>query len=180
MKYAFVDHDGRFFFEADERVIVNLETSAKKYMSENEATLLACLIEGRRSKSKLMNAVWLDRGIVVANSSYYQLVMQLRKSFEEIGLPKHAIKTIPRYGLELAVSLLPESAIAHEPHTASDGTVASPLVALQGKEPLRSGTSEHGENGHRGVLARFLRGFHPLSASRVGLFLTGLLAPARS
>jgi DNA-binding winged helix-turn-helix (wHTH) protein len=177
MKYAFVDHDGRFSFEVEDRVITNVDTSAKKFISENEATLLGCLIEGRKSKGKVMSAVWLDRGIVVADSSYYQLVMQLRKSFDQIGLPKNAIRTIPRYGLELAVRPLADDVLIEQPCAAPnevDAVHCPPAPANLGR--TASGSAQ--DNARRGILARLLPQGRTFSAGRVGVFLSGLLGPA--
>ena len=103
MECFFTDHGGRFSFEESVRLVVNLQSSVKKYLSKNEAVMLACLLSGVQSRERLMSAIWFDRGVVVTNASYYQLIAQLRKSFEEVGLPKDAIKTIPRFGLELDV-----------------------------------------------------------------------------
>jgi DNA-binding winged helix-turn-helix (wHTH) protein len=113
MEYVFTDHGSRFSFDEGVRLIVNLDDSVKKYLSRNESAMLACLLQGAQSREKLMSSIWFDRGVVVTNASYYQLIAQLRKSFDEVGLPKDAIKTIPRFGLELAVRR--ETAAEHAP-----------------------------------------------------------------
>ncbi|KVN98532.1 hypothetical protein WJ69_34315 [Burkholderia ubonensis] len=115
MEYFFTDDDSRFLFEERVRLIINLQTSVKKYLSKNESVMLACLLGGVQSRERLMSTIWFDQGVVVTNASYYQLIAQLRKSFDEIGLPKDVIKTIPRFGLELTVRRDSDGGGAAEP-----------------------------------------------------------------
>lgn len=93
---------GQMAIDPNTRVIANVENQRQKYVSKNELVLLQCLIEGPQAKETLIQRIWFDLGLVVTDASYYQLVAQLRNSLAEIGLPKSLIKTIPRYGLELA------------------------------------------------------------------------------
>lgn len=175
MNYSLVDCDGKFSFESDTRVIVNLEEAAKKYLSKNESMLLACLLEGRQAKEKLMTSVWFDRGVVVTDASYYQLVTQLRKSFEEIGLPKGAIKTIPRYGLELAVQPVPAtiSIAVPTPPLSDTADTPPPVVALQ---PNGAAVMAMAEPSSGGIFARLWRYRYWPANGRVTLFLTAFLS----
>lgn len=104
MEYNFVETKDRFSFDAQVRLMINVGNGAKKYLSRSESILLACLLDGPQRKEQVMQRVWFDRGVVVTDASYYQLITQLRKSFVELGLPKEVIKTIPRYGIELAAT----------------------------------------------------------------------------
>lgn len=176
MNYSFVDRDGKFSFESDTRVIVNLEGAAKKYLSKNESMLLACLLDGRQAKEKLMSSVWFDRGVVVTDASYYQLVTQLRKSFEEVGLPKGAIKTIPRYGLELAVQPAPATISIALPTRSPSGTAGAPSAAgvLQPNESAVISMAE--PSGDGGIFARLWRYRYLPASGRVTLFLTAFLS----
>jgi DNA-binding winged helix-turn-helix (wHTH) protein len=127
MEYSFVDFEGRFSFDAETRTVINLESGAVRYLSKNEAVLLECLLSGIQTKEKLMRKVWFDRGVVVTDASYYQLATQLRKGFAEVGLPKYGIKTIPRYGLVLAVK--PVSGAIGLPNVPDQAGASEPSLA---------------------------------------------------
>ncbi|MGF6649472.1 DNA-binding winged helix-turn-helix (wHTH) protein [Paraburkholderia youngii] len=90
-------------FSLDTRTLGNISSGARTFLSRNQARLLELLFEGPRTKEVLMSRIWGDQGVIVSDASYYQLVAQLRHAFEMIGLPRLWIRTIPRYGLELAV-----------------------------------------------------------------------------
>jgi DNA-binding winged helix-turn-helix (wHTH) protein len=127
MEYSFVHYEGRFSFDAETRTVTNLESGAVKYLSKNEAVLLECLLSGIQTKEKLMRKVWFDRGVVVTDASYYQLATQLSKGFAEVGLPKYGIKTIPRYGLVLAVK--PVSGAIGLPKVPDQAGASAPSLA---------------------------------------------------
>ncbi len=86
-----------------DRMLANASSGARKFLSRNEAILLELLLKGPQRKDVVVRSIWGSQGIVVTDGSYYQLVAQLRKSFDKIGLPRLCIQTIPRYGLELVI-----------------------------------------------------------------------------
>ncbi|HDR9109859.1 winged helix-turn-helix domain-containing protein [Burkholderia vietnamiensis] len=88
-------------FHLDERMLSNPATGDQKFLSRNEARLLELLLEGPQTKEALIHRVWGELGVVVTDASYYQLVTQVRNSFEELSLSRKILRTIPRYGLEL-------------------------------------------------------------------------------
>ncbi|WP_197422779.1 winged helix-turn-helix domain-containing protein [Burkholderia sp. ABCPW 14] len=88
-------------FHLEARMLGNPASGEQKFLSRNEARLLELLLEGPQTKEALIQRVWGEHGVVVTDASYYQLVTQVRNSFEELGLPRKLIHTIPRYGLEL-------------------------------------------------------------------------------
>lgn len=88
-------------FHLDERMLSNPATGDQKFLSRNEARLLGLLLEGPQTKEALIHRVWGELGVVVTDASYYQLVTQVRNSFEELSLSRKILRTIPRYGLEL-------------------------------------------------------------------------------
>ncbi|KVM80858.1 hypothetical protein WJ60_27065 [Burkholderia ubonensis] len=84
-------------------MLANAQSGQCKFLSRNEFRLLQLLMDGPQTKETLIERIWTDRNVIVTDASYYQLVTQLRNSFDELGLPKRLIRTIPRYGLELVV-----------------------------------------------------------------------------
>lgn len=69
-------------------------------VNENEYSLLVLLsTKTVLSKSEVVDSVWGSRGIVVTDSSYYQLLYSLRRKLIYIGL-RGALRTLPRRGLQ--------------------------------------------------------------------------------
>ncbi|WMU75315.1 helix-turn-helix domain-containing protein (plasmid) [Enterobacter bugandensis] len=71
------------------------------HLTPNEQHLLELIISGRSKKDIIFEEIWYSQGIVVSESSYYQLIKMLRRKLESAGLPGSIIKTIPRYGIVL-------------------------------------------------------------------------------
>jgi len=84
----------------DDRTIVNDHNGLSSGINENQFILLSCMPGGALSKEEIIELVWLSRGLIVSDSSYYQLMYQLRKSFVNIGCA-NTIKTIPRWGVHI-------------------------------------------------------------------------------
>ncbi|WP_175924604.1 winged helix-turn-helix domain-containing protein [Burkholderia latens] len=127
---------GDIAFDTQTRVLVNLADQAQKYLSCHEFRLLELLADGAQAKQTLMERIWGERGIVVSDASYYQLVMRLRHSFEEVGLSRARIRTIPRYGLELIRQLGPpcEQVEAAPPDSSPEGVVESDEMDMAAPE----------------------------------------------
>ncbi|BEV70736.1 hypothetical protein THUN1379_02180 [Paludibacterium sp. THUN1379] len=79
-------------------------------LNANCNILLQALLNGVSRKEQLIETVWHQRGMIVAENSYHQLVKLLRDRFSEIGLDPAQIKTIPRHGV-----LFQGEALALEP-----------------------------------------------------------------
>jgi len=114
---------GEMAFDPSTRVIANIKNEKHKYLSKNEFALLQCLMEGPQTKENLIQHIWFEQGLVVTDASYYQLVTQLRNSFDENGLTKRLVRTIPRYGLEL---------VEPEPDTEAPQAQDKPIEEEQG------------------------------------------------
>lgn len=68
-------------------------------LNANCNILLQALLNGVSRKEELIESVWHQRGMIVAENSYHQLIKLLRDRFSEIGLDPAQIKTIPRHGV---------------------------------------------------------------------------------
>ncbi|RRW88822.1 winged helix-turn-helix domain-containing protein [Pandoraea apista] len=77
-------------------------------LNENESKLLALILGGLVSKSTVIQQVWGDKGLIVTDNSYHQLVRMVRNRLEEFGVSGRLIKTLPRQGLKFVgtVSML--------------------------------------------------------------------------
>ncbi|WP_156437326.1 MULTISPECIES: hypothetical protein [unclassified Burkholderia] len=143
---------GDIAFDTQTRVLVNLVDQSLKYLSLNESLLLQQLFDGPQTKEALIECIWGARGVVVTDASYYQLVTRLRRSFEAIGLPRDLIRTIPRYGLELARqaeredSMVDESKATNAFHRDDEISISSQIggedaCALDKSEPVDDRTT---------------------------------------
>lgn len=68
-------------------------------LTANEADLLVMVLKGLATKAAVMQQLWGDKGLVVTDSSYHQLVRAVRARLEEHGISGTLIKTLPRHGL---------------------------------------------------------------------------------
>jgi len=82
------------------RVLQNNNNSAVTVVNENVYKLLFGSGRGVVRKERIIEMVWSSRGIVVADSSYYQLIYQLRKSLKSIGMDD-LVLTRSKEGIEL-------------------------------------------------------------------------------
>lgn len=78
-------------------------------LNVNESKLLAMILGGLVSKSTVIQQVWGDKGLIVTDNSYHQLVRAVRNRLEEFGISGRLIKTLPRQGVKFVgmVSVLP-------------------------------------------------------------------------
>ena len=83
-------------------------------LGSNESDFLLALIDGVSDKELLIGRVWGERGLVVSDGSYYKTMHTLRAHFSAIGLPRHAIKTLPRRGVLLLCTVTLSN--QREPH----------------------------------------------------------------
>ncbi len=85
---------------ASNRSMRAVTSSIEIDVNENEYSFLILLAKKSTiSKEEVVNAVWGCRGIMVTDSSYYQLVHSLRKKLSLIGMAG-VLKTLPRRGLQ--------------------------------------------------------------------------------
>lgn len=80
------------------------------------ARLLTLLLEERGkvlTREELMHRVWELHGLEPSGNSLNQYISQLRRNFQNLGLPGNTIKTLPRVGFlfngEINVRVLEES-----------------------------------------------------------------------
>ncbi|WP_338579336.1 hypothetical protein [Pseudomonas sp. ML2-2023-6] len=74
-------------------------------LTSNEGHLLLALIEGVTDKEDLIRRVWGDRGLIVSDSSYYKALHTLRHYLSEVGLDRSVLKTLPRRGVVLLLTI---------------------------------------------------------------------------
>ncbi len=85
---------------ASNRSMLAVTSSMEIEVNENEYSMLVLLAEKSTiSKEDVVNAVWGCRGIMVTDSSYYQLIHSLRRKLILIGM-MGVLKTLPRRGLQ--------------------------------------------------------------------------------
>lgn len=68
-------------------------------LTENNLRFLLLLLEGVTEKETIIGKVWREQRGVISESSYYGQLHMLRNAFEQVGLDKNLIKTIPRKGV---------------------------------------------------------------------------------
>jgi DNA-binding winged helix-turn-helix (wHTH) protein len=68
-------------------------------LTENSLRFLMLLLDGVTEKEQIIEKVWREQKGAISESSYYGQLHILRNSFEQIGLDKNLIKTIPRKGV---------------------------------------------------------------------------------
>ncbi|MBR8458380.1 helix-turn-helix domain-containing protein [Burkholderia dolosa] len=95
--------------------------NASTSLTVNETVLLSLLIDGIASKQAIMSRIWEQKGIVVTDASYHQLVRALRVKLGEQEVDAALIKTLPRRGLQFVGAVTPLG----EPEPAA-ATVAEP------------------------------------------------------
>jgi len=85
---------------SNKRVMENVANKQEVSVNENEYALLSLLSQrSTLAKSEVVEFVWGSRGIIVTDSSYYQLLHSLRCKLKALGL-HDAIRTMPRRGLQ--------------------------------------------------------------------------------
>ncbi len=82
------------------RQLTNVETGAGVDVNENEYALLNLIaVKSTLTKAEVVEHVWGCRGIIVTDSSYYQLLHSLRGKLRAISLD-NVVRTLPRRGLQ--------------------------------------------------------------------------------
>lgn len=69
---------------------------------------LALLIERRDeviSQDELLELIWKPKGVIVSSNTVYQNISLLRRSFNQLGINKEVIITVPRKGITLSKSI---------------------------------------------------------------------------
>lgn len=82
------------------------DNSVTLYTPTNKC--LSLLLEKRPniiSQSLFFEKVWQEEGISINTNTFYQHITMLRKAFEDVGLSKGDIITLPKQGLRLANTL---------------------------------------------------------------------------
>ncbi|MEW5561956.1 helix-turn-helix domain-containing protein [Enterobacter asburiae] len=69
------------------------------YLTPSEKKLFEIVLEGQGSKENIIHEIWIKNGTIVGESSYHQLIKNLRRKLKLAGLSCSMIKTIPRYGV---------------------------------------------------------------------------------
>ncbi|HIG4596490.1 TPA: winged helix-turn-helix domain-containing protein [Klebsiella pneumoniae] len=76
-------------------------------ISESETNLLLAFHRGIYKKEDIIDFVWKNRAGCVSESSYYELINQMRNNFSLVGLKADDIVTRPRIGVSLSLPLEP-------------------------------------------------------------------------
>ncbi len=95
-----------FFIECELNQMVIPSTSKVISLSEAQKRLLLCLKNKMERKPDIIRVVWDDAYVRSRDNNYHQLVYQLRKLFQQNGLPDNIILTLPGYGLRINTSAL--------------------------------------------------------------------------
>lgn len=94
------------------------------------------------SQQELFDIGWNKSGIGVSSNTFYQNILTLRKGFKLAGCDQTVIKTVPRQGLTIPLSVAVEKIAGEAPPLPSEGEIASKESALGhtlnfGKKKLR-------------------------------------------
>ncbi|KAA5971619.1 winged helix-turn-helix domain-containing protein [Pantoea sp. M_9] len=92
-------------------------------LSETAARCLALLSEHEKhvvTKEEILSVCWQSKGLIVSDASVRQLITQLRRSFQKIGMPENIIITVPRQGYMLQASTVKMSAFHSAVPTTAD------------------------------------------------------------
>ncbi|MCC3704003.1 winged helix-turn-helix domain-containing protein [Rouxiella badensis] len=100
-------------------------------VTEKHKRLVICLLKGVTQKNDIINIVWYEQGGMVSDNNYHQLIHKFRNLLADNNLPKAMLRTIPRHGAMLDLSLLPEQEIAPGEITA---------IELQARKPFSLST----------------------------------------
>lgn len=98
--------DGMVAYNEDSALLYNVGETEKRvnlYAPTNKC--LALLIENRSeviSQNVFFTRVWESNGLSITANTFYQHIAMLRRAFEDVGLEKEVIVTIPRRGLTLS------------------------------------------------------------------------------
>lgn len=108
--YIFLSSDVSF---SPEQSCLSSKAYGDIHLTPNELKLLKLVISGTCKKETIQEEIWLNKGTIVSESSYHQLIKMLRRKLEKAGLPGDMIKTRPRYGV---VFISPEKTLHSDTH----------------------------------------------------------------
>ncbi|MBN6044889.1 winged helix-turn-helix domain-containing protein [Citrobacter sp. ku-bf4] len=103
--------NGTVEFHPQTRSLKNQLTGEVVYLQQPATACFLYLIlnQGRViAQKELVNEGWKARDVVTMPNTFYQTILTLRKALEEIGLPRHMVKTISRQGLILSSDIVIE------------------------------------------------------------------------
>lgn len=81
-------------------------SQVKLLAAASECLLLLLINHGElMSKTKLVYSGWEQYGLHVSDNTFYQNILMLRKGIKYCGIDKEVIKTIPRKGLLIPISV---------------------------------------------------------------------------
>ena len=103
--------NGTVEFNPQTRSLKNQSTGEVVYLQQPATACFLYLIlnQGRViAQKELVNEGWKARDVVTLPNTFYQTILTLRKTLEEIGLPRHMVKTISRQGLTLSSDIVIE------------------------------------------------------------------------
>ncbi len=99
-------------------------------VTEKHKRLVICLLKGVTQKNEIINIVWYEQAGMVSDNNYHQLIHKFRNLLSENNLPKAMLRTIPRHGAMLDLSLLPEKEESHQSESQQHVKKTSTLAAL--------------------------------------------------
>ncbi|WP_369789944.1 transcriptional regulator [Rouxiella sp. WC2420] len=99
-------------------------------ITEKHKRLVICLLKGITQKNDIINIVWYEQAGMVSDNNYHQLIHKFRNLLLENNLPKAMLRTIPRHGAMLDLSLLPKIEETVQPITISQAKKTFTLAAL--------------------------------------------------
>ncbi|ENR9725071.1 winged helix-turn-helix domain-containing protein [Klebsiella aerogenes] len=93
---------------------------------------------GVLSQDKILDSVWLEKGVIVSSAAVYQNISLLRRAFEQLGLEKNIIITKPRQGIMLALdtSIVP---LSSSPEDISPEAIQDDSVDTDKRIPEQNG-----------------------------------------
>ncbi|MFC3533841.1 transcriptional regulator [Vogesella facilis] len=80
--------------------IINPASGQQQKISANEYRLLRAMPREGLAKEQLIALVWGERGRLVGDSSYYNLIYRLRRNLAAIGVAD-AVLSVPGFGVLL-------------------------------------------------------------------------------
>lgn len=77
------------------------------------------------SQQELFNTGWNKSGISVSSNTFYQNILTLRKGFKLAGCDQKVIRTVPRQGLTIPLSVAVEKIAGEAPPLPPEGEITS-------------------------------------------------------
>ncbi|TDN52861.1 DNA-binding winged helix-turn-helix (wHTH) protein [Buttiauxella sp. JUb87] len=133
--------DGMVVFDPEDKSIYNLLTHKKKKMHATCTRCLILMLENPSrviSQSEFLLFAWPDTHNDVSYNTFYQCILNLRRSFSEIKYEPKLIITVPRKGLCLSSSIDIVKTDTQTQATDSSTQPKNHIQVEQNKEPLNT------------------------------------------